>query len=81
MTLQQYLSTLPCLLLPTDPIWIFYHSLLSLAVCLGHIVSPALPTPLQTAGLCSDIFLGDCLSGLKDLHLALLGFSRDQANS
>ena len=30
----------------TDPVWIFYHSLLSLVVCLGHIFSPAMPTPV-----------------------------------
>ena len=35
---------------------IFYHSLLSLVVCLGHIFSPAVPTPLQTAGLCRVTF-------------------------
>ena len=34
-----------------DPVWIFYHSLLSLVVCVEHIFSPAMPTPLQTAGL------------------------------
>ena len=32
--------------------WIFYHSLLSLVVCIRHILSPAVPTPLKTAGLC-----------------------------
>ena len=30
----------------TDPVGIFYHSLLSLVLCLGNIFSPAVPTPL-----------------------------------
>ena len=40
----------------SDPIWIFYHLLLSLLMCLGHIFSLAVPTPLQTAGLCRVTF-------------------------
>ena len=43
-------------------------------VCLGQIFRPAVPTPLQTAVLCSDLHLGECLSGFDDLHLALLVF-------
>ena len=41
---------------PETCLLIFNHSLLSLVACLGHIFSPAVPTPLQTAGLCRVIF-------------------------
>ena len=37
-------------------VWLIYHSLLSLVVCLGHIFSPVMPTPLQIVGLCREIF-------------------------
>ena len=33
-----------------------YGSLLSLVVCLGLTFSPAVPTPLQTAGSCRVTF-------------------------
>ena len=57
----------------TDPVWIFYQSLLSLVVCFGHIFSPAHSSP-DCPFLQSDLLLCDCLPGLKDFHLALLDF-------